>query len=93
MTKRDKNPSLAEAEGGDGEVVAGEFFNAKQAVSGEYLYRAVTGDPDEVVGTNTTITLTDSGLTVYIKSTSTVWQKGQWRKVTFEGTYYPNLGS
>ncbi len=93
MTKVDHAPSFVEAQGGAGEVVAGEFFKDQKKCSGEYIYRNVTGDPDDYVGTNTAVSLTDIGLSVYILSCSTVWQLGQWRKITFEGVYYPNLGS
>jgi len=93
MEKLDHAPSFAEAQNGAGEVIAGEFFKDMKKCSGEYIYRNVSDSPVDAVGTNTTVTLTDVGLTVYILSASTVWQLGQWRKVTFEGVYYPNLGS
>jgi len=91
--KLDHTPSFLEAQQGDGEVVAGEFFKDMKKCSGEYIYRNVSGDPVSVVGTNTAIALTDPGISVYILNASTVWQMGQWRKITFEGVYYPNLGS
>jgi len=93
MTKVDHAPSFAEAQGGDGKVVAGEFYKDQKKCSGEYIYRAVTGDPEDAVGTNTVVALTDIGLSVYILSSSEVWQLGQWRKITFEAVYYPDLGS
>lgn len=91
--KLDHSPQLAEAQRGDGEVVAGEFFKDMKKCSGEYIYRNVSGDPVAVCGTNTAIAITDAGISVYIQSTSTVWQMGQWRKITFDGVYYPHLGS
>ena len=91
--KLDHTPQLAEAQRGDGEVVAGEFFKDMKKCSGEYIYRNVTGDPVERCGTGTAIAITDAGISIYVTSCNTVWTLGQWRKVTFEGVYYPNLGS
>lgn len=91
--KLDHTPSFTEAQGGDGEVVAGEFFKDMKKCSGEYIYRNVVGDPASAVGTATAIAITDAGISVYILSASTTWQMGQWRKITFDGVYYPNLGS
>ena len=86
-------PSLSEAQRGDGEVVAGEFFKDMKKCSGEYICRNVSGDPLSLVGTNTPIAITDAGISVYIVNASKQWQMGQWVKITFEGNYYPNLGS
>ena len=89
----DHSPSFSEAQGGDGEVVAGEFFKDTKKCSGEYLYRNVSGDPVDLCGTNTALSITDAGISVYILKAQTVWQMGQWKMVTFDGAYYPNLGS
>ena len=91
--KLDHAPQLAEAQNGAGGVVAGEFFKDMKKCSGEYLYRNISGDPVSLCGTNTAIAITDAGVTIYIVNASTVWQMGQWRKITFEGNYYPDLGS
>ena len=91
--KLDHSPSLVEAQNGEGAVVAGEFFKDMKKCSGEYLYRNVSGDPVSLVGTNTALSITDLGLSFYITDAQTVWQMGQWRKITFNGVYYPSLGS
>lgn len=91
--KLDHTPSFLEAQQGDGEVVAGEFFKDMKKCSGEYIYRNVSGDPVAVCGTDTAITMTDAGVSIYILTVSTVWTMGAWRKVTFDGVYYPSLGS
>jgi len=91
--KHDKGPAQAEAMQGDGEVVAVEFYDERQVVTGEYIYKSVTGDPWDVVGTDTTLTLTDVGVAIYITSVSASRTTGDWKKVSFEGTYYPSLGS
>ena len=91
--KLNHGPTLVEAMNGDGEVVAGEFHKDMKKCSGEYLYRVVSGDPMAVVGTNTAITLTDLGLSFYITDASKQYSVGQWVKVSFNGVYYPNLGT
>jgi hypothetical protein len=53
----------------------------------------VTGDPVDLCGTNTALSITDAGISVYILKAQTAWQMGQWKMVTFDGVYYPNLGS
>ena len=91
--KLDHSPQLAEAQRGDGEVIAGEFFKNMKKCSGEYIYRNVSGDPLALCGTNTAISITDAGVSIYITSANKSWQMGEWCKISFEGNYYPNLGS
>jgi len=91
--KLDHSPSFAEAEQGDGEVVAGEFYKDMKKCSGEYIYRNVSNDPVDLCGSSTAIAITDAGISIYITKATTVWQMGQWRKVNFDGVYYPSLGS
>jgi len=89
----DQKPELSEAMNGSGEVVAGEFYNAKRNCSGEYIYRNGSGSPVDVVGTDTAITISEVSLDFYITSVVELWRTAEWRAVTFEGVYYPNLGS
>lgn len=91
--KKAHAPKLLELLNGQSVFKAAEFHSDMQKVTGEYTFRNVTGDPDDVVGTNTAISITDAGLSIYITSANVTWAQGQWCKVSFEGNYYPNLGS
>ena len=91
--RHEKAPQFAEAADGQGEIVAGEFYDVRQRVSGEYIYRNITGEPWDLVGTTTTLTLTDIGVAIYITSVSAALTLGDWKKISFEGQYLPSLGS
>jgi hypothetical protein len=89
----DKGFQTTEAVNGQGDVVGFEMFQESQKCRGEYLYRAGSGSPSALVGTGTALSITDIGVSFYITSCSEVWSQGEWRKITFEGIYYPNMGS
>jgi len=92
-TQIDHSPALLEAMNGQNEVVAGEYSKDMKKVTGTYLFRNVSGDPLLIVGDGTTITLTDVGLAIYVNTASKIFAVNGWAKVSFEGVYYPNLGS
>ena len=92
----DDSVDMAEGQNGQGNVVVAELYNQKKRCSGEYIYRNGSGDPVSLIGTNTAITFTDAlfgTVSFYITSASQAKRLGDWLKVSFEGMYWPNLGS
>ena len=83
---------------GAGEVVAVEFSEEHNTVSGSYVYRT-SGGPLAQIGSGTSIDLSsqdDMGrdtelATVYIDTATTAVSVDNFMKVDFEGEYYPNL--
>jgi len=84
-----------EARDGCNNIVAVEQTNKMKRVSGTYLYRNqdLSLAPAGQVGTGTQITLQTSGDIIYISRATNEWSNGGWRQVSFDGAYYPNLGS
>ena len=81
---------------GNGNIAAAEYYNAGvKRISGTYLFRAelVGSSPRQNVGNGTSITLQTSGDSIYVERATTDWKSGDWKQVSFEGDYFPNLGS
>lgn len=89
--------SVEEVEARDGcnNIVAVEQTNKMKRVTGTYLYmnQDLTNSPAGQVGTGTQITIKTSGDIIYISRATTDWSNGGWSQVSFDGAYYPNLGS
>jgi hypothetical protein len=82
---------------GDSDVYAVDQHTKRLRISGEYTYKAVGGVADTDVGSGSLVTInasdTDVNQTAYIRSYSSVKTKGDYRKIRFEGTSWPALGS
>lgn len=83
----------------DGEIKAVSWYGKEYAITGEYVFRTATGAPEASVGAGTTVTVQDveanSGA-IYIHSSENILVAGtdpDYKRIRFEGTWYPNLGS
>lgn len=92
-----------EAMDGDGDVVGVAWHSKKTRVTGSYVYlnSGNTSEPSQQVGTGTPITITNTdGLPsadgpgdIYIDRAKETFAKADYKKVDFEGTFYPDLAS
>ena len=92
----EESVQTAYAAGGQGDNKAFEMFNQGQKCSGEFIYRNGSGGPDDVVGTATAITFTDTEFGVvafYITRIRKSKRFDDYYKIQFDGEYWPNLGS
>lgn len=91
----DESVEETPARNGSNDIVAVEFTNQMKNVSFTYLYRNQdTGiAPTARIGTDTPITLQTSGDIIYVVRVTTDWSNGDWRQVSGEGRFWPNLGS
>jgi len=92
----EESAEMREARRGNGNIAAVEYYNAGvKAVRGTYLFRAEleTSAPHGNVGNGTAITLQTTGDSIYVHRASNEKKFGDYRQISLEGTYYPNLGS
>lgn len=92
----EESAEKTEARRGNNSIAAVEYSNAGvKAVRGTYIFRAQTesGSPSANVGNGTAITLQATGDSIYIHRASREQEFNGWRMVSFEGDYFPNLGS
>lgn len=91
--KEDVSSKKVVAANGDGNTIAGEFFDVgEKKITGSYFYLTdQTGGPINLVGDTTGVTITDITGTIYIDRAGKSRQSGNWTVIDFEGTYYPHL--
>ena len=84
-----------EAKSGQAVTKAVEQFNKGYKVTGTYTYRdeLTTTAPGGIVGSGTTISLSDLDVAIYINSATNNWTSGDWKSVDFDGFWWPSLGS
>jgi hypothetical protein len=90
---RDSSVEKKEGKNGQGNVCVVEQYNPIKKVSGRYLYRAEGSGPDAQVGSGTAVLIPTTGDSVHIDKVTDEWANEDWRGCSFDGTYYPNLGS
>jgi len=82
---------------GDADVYAVDQHTKRTKVSGEFTFKAASGIIVTDVGSGSAVTVntTDTEMTTsaYIKSFSLRKAKGDYMKISFEGTSWPSLGS
>jgi len=82
---------------GDSDVTAVDQHTKRTRISGEFTYKADSGITESDVGSGSLVTIngtdTDINQEGYIRSYSRVKTKGDYMKIRFEATSWPNLGS
>jgi len=82
---------------GDGDVYAVDQHTKRTRVSGEFTFKAASGIVVSDVGSGSAVTVnttdTEMSTSAYIKSFAYRKAKGDYMKVSFEGTSWPSLGS
>jgi hypothetical protein len=76
-----------------GNIKAVDYYNATQHVTGSYTYFNGVSGAYEKVGTGTVLVLVNCGLSIYVESATKNWEEAGYVNVSFDGYYYPNLGS
>jgi hypothetical protein len=82
---------------GDSDVTAVDQHTKRTRISGEFVYKANSSITEAAVGNGSSVSINaaDSDVTKsgYIRSYSRVKSKGDYMKIRFEATSWPNLGS
>lgn len=82
---------------GDSDVTAVDQHTKRTKISGEFTYKADSTITESVVGNGSAIAInsSDSDMTKsgYVKSYGRAKSKGDYMKIRFEATSWPNLGS
>lgn len=82
---------------GDSDVTAVDQHTGRTRISGEFTFKADSTITEATVGSGSTVVIngsdTDITKTGYMRSYSRVKTKGDYMKIRFEATSWPNLGS
>ena len=82
---------------GDSDVTAVDQHTKRTRISGEFTYKADSTIIESTVGSGSTVAInsSDSDITKtgYVRSYSRAKTKGDYMKIRFEATSWPNLGS
>jgi len=82
---------------GDSDVTAVDQHTKRTRITGEFTYKADSGIIETDVGSGSVVSInaSDSDITQdgYVRSYSRAKTKGDYMKIRFEATSWPNLGS
>jgi len=82
---------------GDSDVTAVDQHTKRTRITGEFTFKADSGIVESDVGSGSAVTINESDPDInkdgYVRSWSAAKTKGDYKKIRFEATSWPNLGS